>query len=180
MQPTGFWKIIADTLILGNDQASVLPGRYSFAYLNASYGSSGAHALSYELSAEAGGFYDGWKISFSALPKLSIGAGFDLGLSYYLDYVNLPSSTSFINHIMGIRGLLTMTTKTSISAYIQYNTAIDKVVTNIRFRYNPREGNDFYIVYDEGINSDLARETPRLPFSTGRTLLLKYTYTFRF
>jgi hypothetical protein len=175
-----FLEDIADTLILGNDQASVLPGRYSFAYLSASYGSSGAHALSYDLSAEAGGFYDGWKISFSALPKLSIGAGFDLGLSYYLDYVNLSSCPGFINHILGVRGLLTMTTKTSISAYIQYNTAIDKVVTNIRFRYNPREGNDFYIVYDEGINSDLERETPRLPFSTGRTLLLKYTYTFRF
>jgi hypothetical protein len=171
---------LADTLILGNDQASVPPGRYSFACLSASYGSSGAHALSYELTADAGTFYDGWKISFSANPKLSIGAGFDLGLSYYLDYVNLPSSTSFINHIMGIRGLLTMTTKTSISAYIQYNTAVDKVVTNIRFRYNPREGNDFYIVYDEGMNSDLERETPRLPFSSGRTLLLKYTYTFIF
>jgi hypothetical protein len=169
---------LADTLILGNDQASVPPGRYSFACLSASYGSSGAHALSYELTADAGTFYDGWKISFSANPKLSIGAGFDLGLSYYLDYVNLPSSTSFINHIMGIRGLLTMTTKTSISAYVQYNTGVDKVVTNLRFRYNPREGNDFYIVYDEGMNSYLSSETPRLPLSAGRTILLKYTYTF--
>ncbi len=113
------------------------------------------------------------------MPKLSIGAGFDLGLTYYLDYVNLSSGTKcFTNHILGIRGLLTMTTKTSLSAYIQYNTAIDKVVTNIRFRYNPGEGNDFYIVYDEGLNSDPARENPRLPFSAGRTVLLKYTYTF--
>jgi hypothetical protein len=111
---------------------------------------------------------------------MSIGAGFDLGLSYYFDYVNLSSSESFINHIVGVRGLLTLTTKTSLSAYIQYNTAIDKVVTNIRFRYNPREGNDFYIVYDEGLNSEQARETPRLPYSAGRTVLLKYTYTFRF
>lgn len=37
-----------------------------------------------------------------------------------------------------------------------------------------------YIVYDEGLNSDLARETPRLPLSSGRTVLLKYTYTFMF
>lgn len=72
-----------------------------------------------------------------------------------------------------------MTTRTSLSAYIQYNTAVDKVVTNLRFRYNPREGNDFYIVYDEGLNSSLSPETPRLPLSTGRTVLLKYTYTFK-
>jgi len=175
-----FLEDLADTLILGNDQASVRPGRYSFAFLSALYGSSGAHALSYDLSAEAGSFYDGWKLSFCALPKLSIGAGFDLGLTYYFDYVNLSQSMSFINHILGVRGLMTLTTKTSLSAYIQYNTAVDKIVTNIRFRYNPREGNDFYIVYDEGLNSDLARESPRLPFSSGRTLLLKYTYTFMF
>ena len=72
-----------------------------------------------------------------------------------------------------------MTTKTSLSAYVQYNTGVDKVVTNLRFRYNPREGNDFYIVYDEGMNSYLSSETPRLPLSTGRTILLKYTYTFK-
>lgn len=174
-----FLEDLADTLTLGNDQASVPPGRYSFAYLSAFYGSSVAHALSYELSAEAGSFYDGWKLSFSALPKLSIGAGFDLEFTYYFDYVNLSSSQSFINHILGIRGLLTMTTRTSLSAYIQYNTAVDKVVTNLRFRYNPREGNDFYIVYDEGLNSSLSPETPRLPLSTGRTVLLKYTYTFK-
>ncbi len=181
LSSTWFLEDLVDTLILGNEQASVAPGRYSFGYLSASYGSSGAHALSYELSAEGRSFYDGWRLSFSALPKLSIGAGFDLGLTYYFDYVNLSSGTmSFTNHILGIRGLLTMTTKTSLSAYIQYNTAIDKVVTNIRFRYNPREGNDLYIVYDEGLNSDLARENPRLPYSAGRTVLLKYTYTFMF
>ncbi|MBN1108078.1 MAG: carbohydrate binding family 9 domain-containing protein [Bacteroidales bacterium] len=175
-----FLEDLADTIILGNDQASVPPGRYSFSYLSAAYSSSVAHALSYYLSAEAGSFYDGWKLSFYALPLLSIGAGFDLGLTYYFDYVNLSLSESFINHILGVRGLLTMTTKTSLSAYIQYNTAIDKVVTNIRFRYNPREGNDFYIVYDEGLNSNLVREVPRLPLSAGRTVLLKYTYTFMF
>ncbi len=174
-----FLEDLSDTLILGDDQASVAPGRYSFAYFSAFYGSSGAHALSYDLSTEAGAFYDGWRLSFSAYPKLSIGAGFDLGLSYNFDYVNLPSGTSFTNHILGIRGLLTMTTETSISAYIQYNTAIDKFVTNIRFRYNPREGNDFYFVYDEGMNSYPSHETPRLPLSSGRTVLLKYTYTFR-
>jgi hypothetical protein len=175
-----FLEDLADTLILGNDQASVAPGRYSFAYLSALFGTSYAHALTCEFYADAGSFYDGWKVSFYALPKLTIGAGLDLGLSYYFDYVNLSPEMNFVNHILGIRGLLTMTTKTSLSAYIQYNTAVDKVITNFRFRYNPREGNDFYIVYDGGLNSDPARETPRLPVSSGRTVLLKYTYTFVF
>lgn len=66
------------------------------------------------------------------------------------------------------------------SSFIQYNTAVNKAFANVRFRYNPCEGNDFYIVYDEGLNTRVTRELPTLPFSSGRTLLLKYTYTFRF
>lgn len=85
----------------------------------------------------------------------------------------------FTNHILGVRGLMTLTTKTSLASFIHYNTAINRVITNVRFRFNPREGNDFWIVYDEGLNTDLHRTTPELPVSTGRTILLKYVYTFR-
>lgn len=55
----------------------------------------------------------------------------------------------------------------------------NRVVANVRFRLNPREGNDLYIVYDEGLHTDIHRLTPGLPHSVGRTVLLKYTYTFR-
>ena len=86
----------------------------------------------------------------------------------------------FTNHIVGLKGLMTLTTKTSLSAFIQYNTSNNKIYSNIRFRYNPREGNDFYLVYDEGLNTSLNRESPTLPVTPGRTILLKYSYTFRF
>jgi hypothetical protein len=175
-----FLEDIADTLSLGNDQASVPPGRYSFAYLSPQFSTSNAYALSLNTSAEIGGFYDGWKLSLYINPQANIGSGIELGLTYYFDYVNFPErSMQFTNHIPGFRGLMTLSTKTSLLAFIQYNTAVDKVIANIRFRYNPREGNDFYIVYDEGINTHTDRETPVLPFSSGRTILLKYTYTFR-
>ncbi|MDF1559869.1 MAG: DUF5916 domain-containing protein [Bacteroidales bacterium] len=176
-----FLEDIRDTLTLGNDQASVLPGRYSFAYISAAYNTNYAHALSASLTAEAGRFYDGTKISLYAAPTINIGTDIDLGLTYYFDFVNFPGRNSrFVNHIAGLKGLWTFTTKTSLIAFIQYNTAIDRVVSNLRFRYNPREGNDFYLVWDEGLNSDPTREIPRLPLTSGRTILLKYTYTFRF
>jgi hypothetical protein len=109
-----------------------------------------------------------------------IGSDFDFGLTYYLDYVDFTKrNMSFTNHILGVNGLMTVSTKTSLKAFIQYNTAINRVIANVRFRYNPREGNDFWIVYDEGLNTDLHRVTPELPVSTGRTILVKYTYTFK-
>jgi hypothetical protein len=180
---SGIWnhENLTDTLTLGNDQASVPPGRYSFTRISAMYYTSSSHALSANFLLDAGSFYDGWKISFSAAPMVNIGSGFDLGLTYNLDFVNFPArAISFTNHIVGLRGLLTLTTKTSLLAFVQYNTAVDKVLTNVRFRYNPHEGNDFYIVYDEGLNTNILKEIPTLPHSSGRTILLKYTYTFRF
>jgi hypothetical protein len=172
---------LTDTLTLGNDQAYVTPGRYSFANISAMYNTSNSHALSASFLANAGSFYDGRKISISAIPMLNIGSGFDLGLTYNLDFVDFPArAMSFTNHIVGLRGLLNLTTKISLLAFVQYNTAVDKVLTNVRFRFNPREGNDFFIVYDEGLNTNILRENPTLPHSSGRTILLKYTYTFRF
>jgi hypothetical protein len=178
---TWFQEDLTDTLTLGNDQAFVPPGRYPFANFTIQYNTSGSNKVSGEFLAEAGSFYDGWKISFSGTPMLNIGSGFNMGLTYNLDYVTFSQRMmNFTNHIVGIKGLLTMTTKTSLSAFVQYNTAIDKVMANMRIRYNPREGNDFYFVYDEGLNTRLKREFPTLPYSYGRTILLKYTYTFRF
>jgi len=166
-------------LILGNNQAGVPAGEYSFANLSALYSTSAAHNFSSTFYTSAGDFYDGWKWSFYMIPNLKIGTDFDIGVYYRIDMVNFPDrSMDFINHIVRLNGLMTLTTKTSFTAFLQYNTAINKVIGNIRFRYNPRDGNDFYIVYDEGLNTDRTRLTPTLPYSTGRTILLKYTYTF--
>ena len=61
----------------------------------------------------------------------------------------------------------------------QFNSATDAVSANVRFRYNFREGNDLWIVYNEGMHTDRHRITPTLPVTDERTILLKYTYTFQ-
>jgi len=72
-----------------------------------------------------------------------------------------------------------LSTALSFTAFVQYNSAIDAVIANLRFRYNPREGNDLYLVYDEGFNTDRYRQDPIPPATGNRTVLLKYTYTFQ-
>lgn len=176
------WNLenLPGTLILGNNQATVPAGEYSFVNFSGLYESSVTKAFSYSLFTNAGHFYDGWKWSFYTIPNLKIGTDYDIGLYYRIDRVNFPDrSMEFTNHIVRLNGLMTLTTKTSLSAFVQYNSAIDGVLGNIRFRYNPREGNDFYIVYDERLNANRTRQTPALPFTGSRTVLLKYTYTFR-
>jgi hypothetical protein len=43
---------------------------------------------------------------------------------------------NFTNHISGVRRLINLAAKTSVSAFVQYNAAINKLISNIRFRFN--------------------------------------------
>jgi hypothetical protein len=69
--------------------------------------------------------------------------------------------------------------KLSMSAFIQYNNASDLFISNIRLRYNPREGNDLYLVFNEVLNGDRERFSPNYPLLNTEVLALKYTYTFK-
>jgi hypothetical protein len=69
-------------------------------------------------------------------------------------------------------------TKLSASTFVQYNTLNAAFIANFRLRYNPREGNDFYIVFNEIRNLKPELETPQPPKLGNRTILLKYTHTF--
>ncbi len=59
-----------------------------------------------------------------------------------------------------------------------YNSAADAAGINFRLRYNPKEGTDFYLVYNEGLNTDREGKFSGLPISANRSVLLKYSTTF--
>ena len=50
-------------------------------------------------------------------------------------------------HVGRLRVLPMFSTAISASALVQYNSAADRAVANVRFRYNPREGDDLYLVW---------------------------------
>ncbi len=79
---------------------------------------------------------------------------------------------------MQLRVLATLSTKFSILTYVQYNGAEDLAIGNVRIRYNPREGNDLYLVFNELLNTDREGKVPYPPRSGARAILLKYSYTF--
>ena len=73
---------------------------------------------------------------------------------------------------------MTLKTALSLLAFVQLNSASDAVIANVRFRYNPKEGTDLYLVYNDNLNTDRQRDEPALPFSSTRAVLLKYSITF--
>jgi hypothetical protein len=128
---------------------------------------------------DGGGYYDGFKLSPSLQPSWSIGASFELGGLYRFDRVCFPDRNQALNnHIAGLKALFMLSTSISFSAYMQYNSAIHQIISNVRFRYNPKEGTDLYVVFNEGRNTMLDRETPALPVYDQRNITVKFTYTF--
>jgi hypothetical protein len=126
----------------------------------------------------AGTFYDGNRFSFGLEPALNVGSSLQLAITYDHNFIHFKNRNSFSGGVAGFKALVMLTTKFSVSSFIQYNSAEHAAITNFRVRYNPHEGNDFYIVFNEGRNTYRDIENPRLPLYNVRSLLLKYTYTF--
>jgi hypothetical protein len=83
-----------------------------------------------------------------------------------------------VAHVGRLRVLAALNTRWSLSSILQLNSAADAGLLNLRLRYNPREGSDFYLVLNEGFNTDRLAASPPRPFTTQRVLLAMYTYTF--
>ena len=159
----------------------VLAGEYTYYDAYAEYNTPYGNDLSTDINASYGSFFDGNRFSAGIDPKWIASKYLELTGSYQFNYVDFSGrDQTLISHILRLRTLLTLNTAFSLSAFIQYNSTAHLSLANIRFRYNPREGNDLYIVYDEQFNSDREREIPVLPVWTNRTVIVKYTHTFTF
>jgi hypothetical protein len=69
-------------------------------------------------------------------------------------------------------------TKVSLRAFIQYSNVSEYAAANVRLRYNIREGNDLWLVFNEGLNTNRDSQEPALPLTDNRTVAVKYTHTF--
>lgn len=162
-----------------SDSVVVPEGRYQYMSGELMLTTPGTSAFYSIIMFEGGGYFDGYKLTPSIQPKWNIGASLELGGMYQLDLIRFPDRDQRLNnHIAGLRALYMFSTKLSFSAFVQYNSAINKVLSNIRFRYNPKEGTDLYLVFNEGRNTRMDREVPELPVYDGRNITLKFTYTF--
>ena len=162
-----------------SDDADVPIGKYTFYGLGVDYRLLRKNPYNIKTNIEVGSFYDGRRILISLKPLANISAHLQLEGMYQINIVKFPDrNQQFTGHIGRLKVSAFLNNKLSLVSLAQYNSAIDRIITNIRFRYNPREGHDLYIVYDEGLNTYRDREIPELPLSSIRTLMLKYSYTF--
>jgi hypothetical protein len=155
-------------------------GRYKFMHSVIGYKMASSRLLRTQLEAAVGTFYDGWRITLDVSPSWNVSKHLEVQLSWLYNLVKVPRSYGWFDaHVTQLKLNTAVNTHLSTNAFIQLNTSGNIISTNIRFRYNFRDGNDLWIVLNEGTNIQLHEYNPILPRSASRTLLLKYTHTFQ-
>ncbi|MDH3290883.1 MAG: carbohydrate binding family 9 domain-containing protein [Gemmatimonadota bacterium] len=175
-------KVLFEDLLVPfalSDEAVVPAGSYTFFQVGASYHVSHTRLFQLRPRVEVGTFFDGWQMTAEVSPIWYVSPHLELAGSYLFNRIRFPDRDQrFDAHLARLRIGTALNTKVSTNAFIQFNSATNTVSANVRFRYNVREGNDLWIVYNEGLNTDRHRLTPTLPFTDSRTILVKCTYTF--
>jgi len=166
-----------------SDSVRVSSGFYKYATLHGMMGTSSSKKFSMMSEFFAGNFYDGNRTGIRANLMLNASSSFRLSGGYEFDDIHFrhrQANNVLYIHSVNVKAIYMFTTKLTATFFIQYVNTSDEMITNFRLRYNPREGNDFYVVLNDyrSLNSHFKVPSPPLYFD--RTIMLKYTHTFIF
>ncbi|MDX1430308.1 MAG: DUF5916 domain-containing protein, partial [Rhodothermales bacterium] len=169
---------LADTLTFANG-AFVPQGRYRYPIAELRYSARDGALFRPEIELSGGGFFDGSLLSVALSPTWNASRHLEFGGSLQVVTIRFPDRNQDFDFVISrLRAQVGFNRQASVSTFVQYNSAADLVSANLRFRYNFREGQDLWVVYNESVNTSRDRIVPMLPFTEARTLLLKYTHTF--
>lgn len=158
-------------------EVEIEPGRYRFAYVDANFQSPSGRPFQMGITGMAGGYYGGRQVGGELFSSWTLSAYLTLRIEYVYNFVKVEKRR-YRPHVARFRLRAALDRSLSAGVFIQYNSDLRQLSSNIRIRYNPSEGVDFYIVYNEGINTSSNDEFPPLPRTLGRSILLKFNYTF--
>lgn len=158
---------------------SVPPGDYWFRDASLRYMAARAGTFRPTGSISVGQFFDGRLVSLSATPAWNPSRHLELGIDYAFNAIRFADRGQSADlHLARVRIQSAYDVHLSLATFLQYNSATDEASVNARLRYNFREGNDLWIVYNETVSTDPVLIVPPPPFSQPRALMVKYTHTF--
>ncbi len=163
-----------------SDDAEVLEGEYDFVNFSL-FGNSQPGVISLRGRGNVGQYYDGSIFSLTLSPVWTASKFLEVSADLNFNRVRFPDrDQSFDGNVGRLRLAGALNSQISASTFIQYNSSTEETDFNFRLRYNPAEGNDLYLVFNQGgyqILDDLQRPTVRNK-PDYRTLLVKYSHTF--
>ena len=156
-------------------------GEYSFLGFEGRIGTSESRVVSAMVEFNGGRFYDGNRLGIQMMPNFNLSSSLKISGGYEYNRIWFPDreiNTRLNIHSLNMRAIYMLNTKLSATILVQYVNTEDELIGNFRLRYNPREGNDFYLVYNDFRGLNRFDSYPKLPVFFNRTVMVKYTHTF--
>lgn len=173
------WTENLDDVFELSDDIDIPQDRYTYHEAQVMFNTWQTRKASAITYVTVGQFFDGDRITLHASPKWNVSKVLELSGTYQYDHITFPDrDDSFNSHLLRLKVGLTFNREFSVSSFVQFNSDADIALGNFRIRYNPREGNDLYLVFNQALNTDRLAKTPIPPYMDSRALVLKYSYTF--
>ncbi len=160
-----------------SDEVTIEPDAYVNTDLTVNFETPPVHFLNASFNATAGTFYGGRRISAGVTPNFVISKYLSLSGFYQFNRVSFSDAPAYSAHVGRLKVSASLNVKLSVNAFVQLNSLSKITAVNFRLRYNPKDGNDLYLVYNETLNHE-GRIDPLLPYSDARALIVKYVHTF--
>lgn len=161
---------------------TITAGKYDYYGLEYVYSSPTGNRLFFMTNGYFGDFFNGSNATINLGPAYKPNQVFLANLQYQIVKLNFPGNErDDLLHFITSTLEYTPTVNASFSLLTQYNTYDKSISSNFRFRYNPREGVDLFVVINDTENTDLNRfmpVEPRLPRYDSRAIIVKYVHTF--
>ncbi|HXH05012.1 MAG TPA: DUF5916 domain-containing protein [Vicinamibacterales bacterium] len=148
----------------------VLPGTYRWSDVRVELETFRRRHRRIDVSYAAGGFWDGTRETLTIEPSYRVSTQLGLSGAYEINWVDLPRG-QFTTHLVSARVQLAFRNDVALLSLLQYNHESREFSTNIRFRWIPRPGSDFFIVYN-GLDE-------RGVGGRSRSLVVKLAYLFQ-
>lgn len=155
----------------------IAPGSYRNQDVTLFYQTPSVTFLNSEFTVTAGKFYEGDRLSVGITPMYIVSRYLTLSGFYQYNRILFSDNRLYEAHVARLKVATAFNVKLSINAFAQLNSIGSVSALNLRLRYNWKDGNDLYLVYNETLNNE-ARIDPALPASDYRSVILKYIYTF--
>ena len=151
--------------------AVVPAGDYAFREVALSVGTSAGRAVSGGARVSTGGFYNGDRTSLSLDGLVRVSYKLALDVSAQRNRIDIPGAEPFDADVYGGRVTFAASTTLFTSAFLQYNSFTDDLVTNLRLNVIHAPLSDLFLVYTERRNRAGERRTERfLSFKVTKAL----------
>jgi len=127
------------------------------------------------LTLSRGGFFNGDRTGVGYSGRVELSSRFAVEPRVSFDWISLPNDKIRVT-LLGLRPTLAITPRMYIGALVQYNSSIEALETNFRWRWEFEPGSDLFVVYTDGRDTS-GRGVSRL---VSRGLAIKFTRFFRF